>query len=492
MLRVGLRAEQGGKRVPVHGTAGVVVPSLQSRPLVSRPHPVIGMQLHSAARADPARAPSVTASTGFMAIDFGTSNSAVALPEGSAGVRLVALEPGQPTMPTAVFYRADTPPQQREAERLYGRAAVAAYVEGLDGRLMRSMKSILGSSLLDQSTDIGGGRSVRYRDVVTGYLRRLKTLAEAEAGCTLTRVVLGRPVYFVDGDPARDAQAAAALQAAARQVGFVDVHFQFEPIAAALDHESHIQDEQLVLVADIGGGTSDFSLVRVGPSRRGRPERRDDILGNHGVHLAGTDFDRLLELAAILPLLGYRSRRPPRAGESAREVPSAVYFDLATWHLINTVYIPARVAELRGMKGWYSDERHHARLMTTVRDRLGHALAAAAEQAKIDVATHGTSNIDLHVLEAGLASALHEAQAAAAIEADLERIVRAATETARLAGVAPGAVDVVYFTGGSTGLRPLVERIGAAFPDAEQVRGDRFASVAQGLGLHARAVFDTR
>jgi len=428
------------------------------------------------------------AAADFVAIDFGTSNSAVALPAGD-GVRLVALEPGQPTMPTAVFYRADTPPQQLEAERLYGRAALAAYVEGLDGRLMRSMKSILGSSLLDQSTDIGGGRSVRYRDVVTGYLRRLKTLAEAEAGHTLTRAVLGRPVFFVDDDPARDAQAAAALEAAARQVGFSEVQFQFEPIAAALDHESHVTREQLVLVADIGGGTSDFSLVRVGPLRRGRAERRDDILANHGVHLAGTDFDRHVELASILPLLGYRSLRPARPGEAPRELPSGIYFDLATWHLINTVYAPSRIAELRGMKGWFAEPRHHARLMTTVQDRLGHALASAAEQAKIDVALHGRADIELGVLESGLRAELLEDGAAAAIETDLERIVQAAAETVRGAGVAPAAVDVLYFTGGSTGLRPLVNRIAAGFPAAERVRGDRFASVAQGLGLHARVVY---
>ena len=432
-------------------------------------------------------------SSGFVAIDFGTSNSAVALPQGATGVRLVALEPGQPTMPTAVFYRADTPPQQLEAERLYGRAAVAAYVEGLDGRLMRSMKSILGSTLLDQSTDIGGGRSVRYRDVVTGYLQRLKMQAEAEAGQVLNRVVLGRPVFFVDDDAERDAQAQAALETAARQVGFTEVQFQYEPIAAALDHESTIGSEQLVLVADIGGGTSDFSLVRVGPERakrgRGRAQRRDDILGNHGVHLAGTDFDRHVELASILPLLGYRTLRPAKPGEAAREVPSGVYFDLATWHLINTVYAPARIAELRSMKSWYADARHHARLMNTVQEKLGHALAAAAEQAKIDVATHGHAHIDLDMLEKGLSAALQVDQAAASIEADLQRIVVAAAETARRAGVKPGQVDVLYFTGGSTGLQPLVDRIAAGFPGAERVQGDRFASVAQGLGLHARAVF---
>ena len=429
---------------------------------------------------------------GFVAIDFGTSNSAVALPcpadEGD-GVRLVEVEAGQPTMPTAVFYRADTPTQQFEAERLYGRAAIAAYVEGVDGRLMRSMKSILGSSLLDQSTDIGAGRAVRYRDVVVGYLRHLKRSAEADAGQSLERVVLGRPVFFVDDDPQRDAQAQAALEAAARSAGFAEVQFQFEPIAAALDYEARAPREQRVLVVDIGGGTSDFSLVRVGPRRRGRAERRDDILASHGVHLAGTDFDRHVELAAILPLLGYRSLRPVRPGETAREMPSAVYFDLATWHLINTIYAPARVAELRSMRTWFTDPRHHQRLMNTVLERLGHALAAAAEQAKIDVAQQGAARIDLAVLEAGLAAKLSEPQAAAAIEADLGRIVQAAQETVRIAGVAPQAVDALYFTGGSTGLQPLVDRIAAGFPGAERVRGDRFASVAQGLGQHARVVF---
>ena len=431
----------------------------------------------------------MTRPTGFVAIDFGTSNSAVALPRAEGGVRLVDLEAGQPTMPTAVFYRADTPPQQLDADRLYGRAAIAAYVEGIDGRLMRSMKSILGSSLLDQGTDIGGGRSVRYRDVVVGYLRQLKARAEAEAGHAVTRAVMGRPVFFVDDDPARDAQAQAALEAAARQAGFKELHFQYEPIAAALDFENSVQQECLVLVADIGGGTSDFSLVRVGPKRRGRAERRDDILANHGVHLAGTDFDRHVELACILPLLGYRTLRPAKKGEARREVPSAVYFDLATWHLINTVYAPARLAELRSMKSWYADPRHHARLMATVEERLGHALAAAAERAKIDVAMQGHADVDLSALEAHLRSALQEKEAATAIEADLERIVQAALDTARQAGVQPAGVQALYFTGGSTGLTPLVDRIAACFPGAERVRGDRFASVATGLGLHARAVF---
>ena len=422
-------------------------------------------------------------STGYMAIDFGTSNSAAALPGKDGSVELVELEPGRPTMPTAVFYTAD--PDADGADKLFGRAAIAAYVDGVDGRLMRSLKSVLGSALVEQTTDVGRGRAVRHVDVVAGYLRHLRSRAEADAGREFRQVVLGRPVYFVDDDPARDAKAQATLEAAARAAGFDAVQFQFEPIAAALDLERSASREQAVLVADIGGGTSDFAVVRIGPLRRGRAERRSDILSSHGVHVAGTDFDRRVELAAILPWLGYRALGPPRRSEPPREVPSAVYFDLATWHLINTVYAPARVAELRALRSYYGNADHHRRLMCTVGRRLGHALAGAAEQAKIEAAAGDTAHIDLSAVEEGPASELSAASAAAALESDLGRIVDAALETLRRASLSPGALDVVYFTGGSTGLGALVERIGAALAPAGRVLGDRFASVAHGLGVHA-------
>jgi hypothetical chaperone protein len=452
----------------------------------------------------------------YCAIDFGTSNSGIAVPapHGPDGaVQLLELEPGRPTMPTAVFYAVEGLAPREEPRRLYGSAAIAAYVEGTEGRLMRSMKSILGSTLMDRRTELGAGHSVAYLDVVAGYLRQLKQRAEVHIGTSIEQAVLGRPVFFVDDDPARDAEAQAALETAARAVGFVDVHFLYEPIAAALDYEQRVTSEQIVLVADIGGGTSDFSLVRIGPGRRARTQRRDDILANHGVHAAGTDFDRHIELACILPTCGYKSfgpserarplrsdhaperaarRLPDERGRRPREVPSAVYFDLATWHLINTVYLPQRLAELAGMRGFYGDTRLHDRLMTVVEQRLGHALAAQAEQAKIDVADvagGGLTRLALGAIEADLVATVTHAQAMGAIAVDLERVVAAARETLRQAGLASDAVDVLYLTGGSTGLSPLAQQLAAVCPSALVVRGDRFASVAQGLGLHAQRCF---
>ena len=425
------------------------------------------------------------------AIDFGTSNSALALPARGSGVELVALEGAFTGMPTAVFYAVEGLAAHQQPQRLYGRAAIAAYVEGTEGRLMRSMKSILGSDLVERSTEVGGGHSVRYLDVIGSYLRHLKARAEARAGAPIERAVIGRPVFFVDDEPARDAAAQDAMARVAREVGFSEVQFQYEPIAAAFDYERSVEREQTVLVADIGGGTSDFSVVRVGPRQRRQLDRRADILANHGVHVAGTDFDRRIELGCILPLAGYGAVGPARAdGAVPREVPSGIYFDLATWHLINTCYTPARVLELRGLRDWYADERLHARLMTIVTRRLGHALAARAEDAKIAVSAQPAAPIDLGLVEGGLATLLREPQAMQSIAADRKRIVGAAREALAQANLLPTQLDAMYFTGGSTGLQPLVSAIAAVAPQARSVRGDRFASVATGLGVHARRLFE--
>ncbi|MFM0082066.1 Hsp70 family protein [Paraburkholderia sediminicola] len=413
----------------------------------------------------------------YCAIDFGTSNSAVAVPDGAA-LRLAPVEGAYTTLPTAVFFNTD------ENAREFGRAALAAYIDGFDGRLMRSMKSILGSPLAENSTDLGDGSAIKYTDIIAIFVDHLKRSAEKSVGGPISRAVVGRPVFFVDDDPRADQMAQQQLEAAARSVGLREIHFQYEPIAAAFDYESHLTEEGLVLVADIGGGTSDFSLVRVGPERMTRVERKDDVLAHHGVHVAGTDFDRRVELVTILRELGYQTLDP-----EGREIPSRIYFDLATWHLINTVYAPKRVSELALMRHLFIQTKHHDRLMRVVERRLGHALAAHAEEAKIGVAAGGETVIDLDEVEDDLRLAFDEAQLIKAGQDETQRIVQAARDTVQAAGVAPRDVNAIYFTGGSTGLAFLSGALAAAFPDAEAVFGDRLASVATGLGIHARRLF---
>jgi len=321
----------------------------------------------------------MTAAPPFCAIDFGTSNSAVAVPDGDT-MRLVELEPGFATMPTAVFYPAegDRSGRGEGAPCQFGRAAIAAYVDGIDGRLMRSMKSILGSTLVEQTTDVGGGRAVRYLDVVATYLRHLRARAGAAVGAPIERAVLGRPVYFVDDDPERDAAAEAALRRAAASAGFREIEFQYEPIAAAFDHERSVAGDETVLVADIGGGTSDFSLVRVGAARRDALDRRRDILANAGVRIGGTDFDTLLSLAAVMPLLGLDTQLI----EKDLPMPKAIYFELATWALINFAYTYKTERQVRELLAQSREPEKVSRLLKTIRVRLGHRIAFTVEEPK--------------------------------------------------------------------------------------------------------------
>ena len=298
-------------------------------------------------------------------------------------------------------------------------------------------------------------------------------------------MVIGRPVFFVDDDPERDSRAQETLLRAARAAGIAEVQFQYEPIAAALDYESRLipsDGERLVLVADIGGGTSDFSVVRASAAAHGDVDRRADVLANHGVHLAGTDFDRAINVATIMPVLGYGGDGP-----DGRPVPSKIYFDLATWHLINTTYTPSRVAELRLMRRMYHDHRAHQRLMRVLEEHRGHELAARSETAKIEVSDSGHAVIDLRFIELGLQKPLSEDQQAMALQANVERIVDTARETVRLAQIGTDRIDALYCTGGSTGLKSLVGHLAAVFPSAQADPRRPLCERRQRAGDHGRA-----
>ena len=409
-------------------------------------------------------------------LDFGTSNSGVCLPAG-AGVRLVPLEDGATSMPTAVFFGIDDP------VTLYGRAAVREYLDGTHGRLMRSLKSLLGSNLMDDATAVGD-RSLRYADIVTLYLRTLRTRAGERAGTPLDAVVLGRPVRFVDDDAERDATAQDTLAACAREAGFTHVEFQLEPIAAALDYERGIEREERVLVIDVGGGTADFSVVRLAPPHAPRFDRGDDVLANDGVHVAGTDFDTRLNLAWVMPALGYGG-----VGPQGKPVPSPVYFDLSTWHRVNLLYTPKFSGALRELQAFFTDLAPYRRLRHVIERRLGHEILGRTEQAKIELSEAPRTLIDLGRVEPRLVVAVRQGELLALLEDLLARLVRVGRATVARAGLEPRDVDTLYFTGGSSGMTALRKAFAAAFPESRAAVGDLFGSVVSGLGIEAARRF---
>ncbi len=208
-------------------------------------------------------------------------------------------------------------------------------------------------------------------------------------------------MHFVDDDAEADARAEATLREIAREAGFQEISFQYEPIAAGLDYETQIDGEQLDLIADIGGGTSDFSVVRLGPERMRRSDRAADILANDGVRIGGTDFDRLFSLGVVMPLLGLGSPLK-RAGLS---MPASPYHDLATWSAINRLYEPKVMRDLLELERDSLRPELVGRLVRVVEDERGHGLAIAVEGAKIAVADHGATVLDLAIAEKGLSVA---------------------------------------------------------------------------------------
>ena len=404
-----------------------------------------------------------------LGIDFGTSNSAAAYRLPGKTAALLPLEGAATGMPTALFFNTE------EHSTHFGRDAMQQYLAGEEGRLMRSLKSLLGSSLLLEKTAVHE-QLVSYQDIIAIFLKRVADQARQSLDGRLPeRVVLGRPVHFVGEHPARDRQAQDALAAAARAAGLGEVSFQLEPIAAALDYEQRLDEEQLVLVVDIGGGTSDFTVVRLGPQQAGHADRTQDILATTGVHIGGTDFDHRLNVAQVMPLLGYK-----HIGPSGREVPSSVFFDLSTWHLIQWLYTAKALAAARGLKSDYSDQQLHQRLMKVLDWREGHRLADAVEQAKIAASqSHAASAIALDWLEQDLPAAISPEVLQEQLQALLLQVVECAQDCVRQAGVA--APDAIYLTGGSSALRTLRDALRVAFPDVPQVEGDLFGGVATGL-----------
>jgi hypothetical chaperone protein len=403
-------------------------------------------------------------------LDFGTSNSAIGVARDKTAA-LAPIEASSTLMPSAVFFDYET-----KGRVLFGNEAISAYVGQTEGRLMRALKSILGSPLIDEETSLGG-RKVPLTKVVEIFVRHLKHKAEAFAGQEITAVVHGRPVRFVDDDDRADARAQGVLEAIARRAGFRDVAFVYEPIAAAHHYERTVQSEELALIADIGGGTSDFSIVRVGPRHRERADRGRDVLATAGVRVGGTDFDSALSLAAVMPLLGLGTQLI----EKNLPVPNALYHELAAWPTINFAYTYKNERELAALVSLACEPEKVERLLNVVRQRLGHRLAFAVEDAKIALSAEERAAVPLAFLEAGLAITATRVDFDRAIEARIDRLYKAANDCIAAAGLSPAAIDTIFLTGGSSRVPAVRAAIGRAAPSARLAGGSDLLSVALGL-----------
>lgn len=413
-------------------------------------------------------------------IDFGTSNSAVAV-SSNGNARLLPLQAGATSVPTALFFSFD------DDTCTHGRAAMERYLSREPGRLLRSIKSLLGTPLFDEVTQVKY-RRYAYGEIIADFIKFLRTSATRELGREPVSVVMGRPAFFVDDDAEADDKAEAQLEAAARAAGFENIAFQFEPIAAALHYEKSVTEEEIALVADIGGGTSDFSVLRVSPRLAMKPDRRDDILGYNGVHIGGTDFDRLLSLATLMPFLGLGSKLKMKG----MDAPSWYFADLATWHRINVLYDGKVLTEVRSVRRDSAEPEKIDRLLGVLELRKGHELLGRIEQAKIELSAKTAATVTIADVAEDLRLDIKRRRFEQAIADGLDRIEGRVRDVLALAGLKPAAVRTVFLTGGSSGIPAVRKAITKVVPAAQVVVGDAFGSVAAGLAIDAERRFGPR
>ncbi|MCK4742226.1 MAG: Hsp70 family protein [Sulfuriflexus sp.] len=413
----------------------------------------------------------------FCGLDFGTSNSAIGVVNHDE-VAMIPLESGESLIRTAIFI------DDEEKAFLYGREGVNSYLDGDEGRLMLSIKSVLGTPLMHEKTNVLN-EMVPFTSIIGLFISEVKKRAEQVCGYDITDVVLGRPVRFNDDNDELDAQAENAMREVAEKQGFKNIEFQLEPIAAAKAFQSNHHIEGNLLIVDIGGGTSDFTILR---SNTSNPGQDFEILGTAGIHLGGTNLDQVLALNKVMPELGMNSFMRTMNGTDIT-IPSAWFHQLSTWHEINRLYDPSTIKSIQHALISTLDKNRTDRLIKALKEKQGHRILEDVEHCKRRLSDSGTAGISLDAIEVGLNIEVGKGELEQAIGPTISSIRDKINELVTQCGLRNDNIDYVFYTGGTT-LIPMVQNtINQMLPNAKALTGDMLHSVGIGLTLDAKEKF---
>jgi hypothetical chaperone protein len=317
--------------------------------------------------------------------------------------------------------------------------------------------------------------------------------AERQFEQPIRHATVGRPIRFVGAENVSDDDfAVERLRQAFLHAGFESVEFEMEPIAAAYSYESTLDHDELILIGDFGGGTSDFSLLHVGPGVRGRERTAKDLLGNSGLGLAGDSFDARIVRKLVSPALGSDSfersyaQAVDRPGNIIPAVPAWIYANLERWHYLS--FLKTRnVAEiLKSARARAQEPEKIEALINLVEEDLGYQLHQAVQRLKVDLSRDESAEFRFRDGSMDIAAMVRRAEFEGWIADELLSIERCVDELLSKSGVAAMEVDRVFLTGG-TSFVPAVRRIFEARFTASRIRtGNEFTSVARGLALRAR------
>ena len=448
----------------------------------------------------------------FIGFDYGTANCSVAVMHDGTP-QLLEMENGSPLLPSMIcaptreaisewLYRHhEVPATDDETQALLRRAVSFNREEGIDVLhnsvqfglsslrqymedpeevyFVKSPKSFLGASGLKPQ------QVALFEDLVCAMMLHIRQQAERQLAQPIDRAVIGRPINFQGlGGEEANRQAQGILDRAARRAGFLEVVFQFEPVAAGLDFEATLREEKRVLVVDIGGGTTDCSVLLMGPKWHHRSDREHSLLGHSGCRVGGNDLDIMLAFKQLCPLLGM-------GGQTEKGIALPI---LPWWNSVAINDVPAQndfysMANGRMLAELIRDAREPekvAYLQKVWRQRLGYRLVRVAEESKIALSDSSQIATMLPFIAADLGCDISQADLASAISQPLQRILEQVTLALENSRVKP---DVIYLTGGSARSPLLKHALAQQLPGIPLAGGDDFGSVTAGLARWADVVF---
>ncbi len=423
-----------------------------------------------------------------IGLDFGTTNSSLAAATSNGVIRMAqfaTLNNAFTESYRSLLYLQRIREGSRTTIRSWsGPQGIEHYLEADDkkGRLIQSLKSFLSSRGL-QSTEVFGKR-IQLEDLVSRILRDIRERAEEQFGTGMRHVMVGRPVRFVGADTDEDDYyAVLRLTNALERAGFEEVRFEYEPIAAAYYYEARLDHDELILIGDFGGGTSDFSLLNVGPSYRRNHGAPRAVLGNEGLGLAGDAFDAKIVRHLVSPELGARTQL--QSGDKLLPVPNWVYHKLERWHHLSLLKSQETLNMLQSVAKQALEPEKIQRLLYLIQHDLGYHLHRAVQQVKLDLSKREASQFRFADGDVELTAAVSRTQFEGWIAEELNAITASVTQLLEKTGAAAQDVDRVFLTGG-TSFVPAVRRIFEQRFGVERIRtGDEFTSVARGLALRS-------
>jgi hypothetical chaperone protein len=419
-----------------------------------------------------------------IGLDFGTTNSAIAVSDKDRRATLATFDAGgaaTTSFRSILYFPPKDPVSGQKLETKAGPEAIASYLESdTKGRLVVSVKSYLASRTF--TTTVINGRNYALEDLIAIILRRIRSAAIDQFGTSASRVVMGRPVRFSGAESESDeARALARLKTAAELAGFSEVSFEFEPVAAAYQYETQLDHDELVLIGDFGGGTSDFTLARLGPGRKATGE--NPVIGTSGVAIAGDTFDSRIMMRLVAPKLGLGSNYISLGKELP--VPVWIYSQLSSWHHMFLLKEPRTMAVLREVKTQATEPEKVAALIRIITENLGYALYRAVEEAKVQLTDDELAAFKFSLSLVNIEEQLERWRFESWIQEDIQGIAQSVTSLLNQSGVKASDIDSVFLTGGSSFV-PYVRRyFSKTFGAAKLRSGEELTTVAKGLALRA-------